>query len=379
MSCAASELGGKVEREIVCARAWGQIVTWEEQSMYLRNSWYVVAWANELSDKPLAITVLDEPLVVFRDGQGLAAVLEDRCAHRHLPLSMGCAKGGGIQCGYHGMVFDRDGICTHVPSQSAVPPRARVRSYPTSERYGWIWAWMGEPAVADEELIPDFSMLTSPDFRAVGQTNYVLANYQLLTDNLMELSHVGYVHQSTIGNPEMTAKGYLTTRRTERGVEVLRLVPDVPSPPTYIKTGVLPLGKNIDRWQVIDFVAPCFVMIHVGGKEAGKGGLDGNYADGLNIWVMNAMTPETLTTTHYFWASVRAHDLDNPLVDQLFLSQVGEAFIEDKHVIEAQQRVFNQRPDSWNVALRADAGSIESRRVLQTMIEKEQARPIITA
>ena len=347
--------------------------------MFLRNSWYVVAWTHELGDKPLAITVLDEPLVIFRDGEGCAAVLEDRCAHRHLPLSMGCAKDGGIQCGYHGMVYDREGTCIHVPSQTAIPPRARVRSYPAAERYGWIWAWMGNPAAANDELIPDFSKLASPGFRAVGQTNYVLANYQLLTDNLMELSHVGYVHQSTIGNPEMTAKGRLTSRRTERGVEVLRLVPDVPPPPTYIKSGVLPEGKNIDRWQVIDFVAPCFVMIHVGGKAAGTGALDGDYAGGLNIWVMNAMTPETATTTHYFWASVRAHDLGSPATDQLFLSQVAEAFIEDKHVIEAQQRVFDRRPDNWDVALRADAGSIESRRVLQALIEREQAGPIIAA
>ena len=344
--------------------------------MYLRNSWYVVAWARELAEKPIGIRVLDEPIVVFRDGEGQPAVLEDRCPHRHLPLSMGCPAAGGIRCGYHGMVFDRNGKCISVPSQSAIPPRAQVRSYPALERHDWIWAWMGDPEAADADLVPDFSMLTSPRYRAVGKTNHVLASYRLVIDNLMDLSHVGYVHQSTIGNPEMTANGRLTSQRTATGVEVLRLVPDVPPPPTYIKTGVLPAGKNIDRWQVIKFVAPCYVMIHVGGKEAGKGALEGDFADGLNLWIMNAMTPETANTSHYFWASVRAHDLDCATADTLFFNQVSEAFNEDKIVVEAQQRVLDTRPDSWDIALRSDAGTIETRRVLQGLIELERGATI---
>jgi vanillate O-demethylase monooxygenase subunit len=339
--------------------------------MFLKNSWYVVAWVRDVQDKPVAITVLDQSLVVFRDEAGQIGILENRCPHRHVPLSMGCVAGGGIQCGYHGMVFSRDGQCLDAPSHGSVPPRARVRSYPAVERYGWVWAWMGDPELADAARIPDFSKLDSPGFRAVGKTNHVLANYKMVTDNLMDLSHVGYVHQSTIGTPEFTEKGKLTSRRTEQGVRVHRLVPDVPSPPTYQKTGVLPDGKTIDRWQVIDFVAPCFVMIHVGGKEAGTGALDGDYEGGLNMWVMNAMTPETEQSTHYFWASVRAHALDNEQADALFLNQVATAFDEDKVMLEAQQKILNGRPDTWDLALRSDAGAIESRRVLAALIEAE--------
>ena len=341
--------------------------------MYLRNSWYVVAWSRDLIEKPLAITVMDEPLVVFRDPEGRAAVLADRCPHRHLPLSMGCATRGGIQCGYHGIVFDRDGACLEVPSQPGIPPRARVRAYPSEERYGWIWAWMGEAAAANSDLIPDFAEMTAPDQRAVGRTSHVKANYRLVTDNLMDLSHVGYVHQSTIGNPEFTAKGKLTSRRSGAGVHVLRLVDDVPPPPTYVLTGMLPAGKNIDRWQRIAFAAPAFVRIHVGGKEAGTGALDGNYEGGLGWWVMNAMTPESDGSTHYFWAAVRDYALDDPAVDELYLNQVGAAFEEDKHVLEAQQRVLNSRPDTWDLALKSDTGSIEARRVLDAAIAAEQS------
>jgi vanillate O-demethylase monooxygenase subunit len=347
--------------------------------VFLRNSWYVVAWSRDLVEKPISVKVMDEHLVVFRDPAGRVAVLEDRCPHRHLPLSMGCASGGGIQCAYHGMEFDRDGTCVSVPSQSAIPPRAKIRAYPSEERYGWIWTWMGDAAAADPAAIPDFSELVAPDQRAVGRTNRVKANYQLVTDNLMDLSHVGYVHQSTIGNPQFTANGKLTSRRSDNGVHVLRLVDNVPPPPTYILTGVLPEGKNIDRWQRIDFSVPAFVRIHVGGKEAGKGALDGNYEGGLGWWVLNAMTPETESTTLYFWAAVRDYALDDPAVDELYLNQVGGAFEEDKVVLEAQQKVLDTRPDSWDLALRADAGSVEARRMVEQAIAAERASAAATA
>lgn len=341
--------------------------------MFLRNSWYVVAWTKDLDEKPVSIKALGEALVVFRTENGEVAVLEDRCPHRQLPLSRGTVSGNAIQCGYHGMMFDGSGTCVHVPSQSAIPPRARVRSYPAAERYGWVWAWMGDAAAADEDKIPDFSLMTREGYRTVGKTNHVRASYKLVTDNLMDLSHVGYVHQSTIGNPQFAEKGKLVSKRTENGVQVYRIVPDVPPPPTYIKSGVLPEGKNIDRWQVIDFVAPCFVMIHVGGAETGTGALEGKYEHGLNLWVMNAMTPETETTAHYFWGSVRCHAIDDPKADALFFEQVGAAFEEDKAVLEAQQEVIGERADDWSIALKADTGSIEARRVLDAAIKREQA------
>lgn len=340
--------------------------------MFLRNCWYVIGWSREIADKPIARTVLGDALVLFRGADGQVAALEDRCPHRHVPLSIGAVCGNAIRCGYHGMVFDTSGACIEVPSQAAIPPRARVRSYPVVERHGWSWAWMGEAALADADLIPDFSMNIDPKYRAVGKTNHVHASYQLLVDNLMDLSHVGFVHQTTIGNPNMAEKGTLTSRRTERGVQVLRIVADVPPPPTYIKSGRLPEGRNIDRWQAIDYVAPSSVMIHVGGAEAGTGALEGRYERGLNLWVMNAITPETETSSHYFWASVRNHALDSEEADALFFSQVSEAFDEDCAVLEAQQRVLTGRDDSWSLALKSDAGSIEARRMLDRFIAAEQ-------
>lgn len=341
--------------------------------MFLRHSWYVGAWSRDLTDRPLAVQMLGERLVLFRGKDGQVGALADRCPHRHLPLSMGHVVAGGLQCGYHGISFAADGRCIDVPSQPEIPPGIAVRAYPAAERHGWVWIWMGDPLAADPAIIPDFQQLADPAFAAVGKTNHVNANYKLVVDNLMDLSHVGYVHTSTIGNAAFTQKGGpLQMTRTEAGVRVVRLVPDVPPPPTYVKSGVLAEGENIDRWQIIDFVAPCFVKIHVGGAKAGTGALEGQYEHGLNLWVLNAMTPETETTCNYFWASVRCHAIGDSEADALFLGQISEAFEEDREVLEAQQRSITEHKDSWDHALRADAGSIQTRRLLDRLIEAEQ-------
>jgi phenylpropionate dioxygenase-like ring-hydroxylating dioxygenase large terminal subunit len=338
---------------------------------YLRNAWYVVGWSHDLVDRPIAITVMNEPMVVYRGTNGIHA-LEDRCPHRHLPLSMGEVEGDAIRCGYHGMAIGSDGACINVPGQAGIPPRACIRSYPATERYGWVWTWMGEPALADEALIPDFSKLVDPKYRAVGKTNRVHASYQLLIDNLMDLSHAAFVHKSTIGTPGPSDTSTLKSHRTEYGVNVLRTVPNVPVPPTYVRSGVIPAHAIIDRWQVIDYIAPAFVQIHVGGAVAGTGALEGRYEHGFNMWVMNAATPESEHVCHYFWASVRMHALEDEAVDALLLGDVAEAFEEDKRVLEAQQIAILRHGDSWANALRADTGSVESRRVLEQRINAEQ-------
>lgn len=342
--------------------------------MYLFNSWYVAAWSHELTDQLLARTLLEEPVVLHRTADGAVVAFADRCPHRHLPLSMGRKCGDNLQCGYHGLTFDRAGACIAAPSQGTVPGRAHLRPFPVQEKHGWIWLWMGDPDAADPGLIPDFHQLTDPNFAAVGKTNHVRAAYKLVTDNLLDLSHVGYVHTSTIGNAEMGGKSLLKVERGERTVRVVRTVEDVPPPPAYIKTGVLPAGRNIDRWQYITFMPPCFVHIHVGGAETGTGVLEGRVEHGLNLWVINAMTPETAETTHYFWASLRAYALDNHAVDALLMEQVSEAFDEDKNIIEAQQEVIRRQGDTWSVALKGDAGSIEARRLLDRLIAAEGER-----
>jgi phenylpropionate dioxygenase-like ring-hydroxylating dioxygenase large terminal subunit len=344
--------------------------------MYLREAWYVACWSRELGEAPLPVTILGEDLVIYRSAEGLAA-LENRCPHRNLPLHLGKVVGSVIRCGYHGMEIANNGHCVRVPSQKPVPPRARVRSYPIEDRYGWIWVWTGVPELADVRAIPDFSKLTDSRFAAVGKTNHVDASTQLMIDNLLDLSHVGFVHTSTIGNAQMGETGKIRVESTAAGVRVTRWVLDCAPPPSAVKTRRLPPGVNVDRWQIIDFVAPSFVMINVGNAETGTGAPEAKHdpARSISLWIMNAMTPKDERSCNYFWAAVRDYGLGDPQVDSLLFSQIAEAFDEDKHILEAQQRVINRRGDKFDVLLQADAGMVQARRYLEKAAARERMRP----
>jgi phenylpropionate dioxygenase-like ring-hydroxylating dioxygenase large terminal subunit len=143
--------------------------------------------------------------------------------------------------------------------QDRIPGKAFVKSYKVVEKYNWIWIWLGAPELAETTSIPDFHRMSDPASAATGATNHVGANYELINDNLLDLSHVGYVRGSTIGNTEMGENGRLKVERTEKGVRVTRWVLDCAPPPTYLKSGKFAAGERIDRWQIIDYEPPCFV------------------------------------------------------------------------------------------------------------------------
>ena len=136
--------------------------------MFVTNVWYVAAWDDEIGRQPLARRLLNEPVVLYRGSDGGPIALEDRCCHRHLPLHKGEIEGDNIQCGYHGLTFDRHGQCISIPGQTTVPPGAQVRSYPVVERDRWIWIWMGDPKRADTAPIPAFHWLTDPSWGSKG-------------------------------------------------------------------------------------------------------------------------------------------------------------------------------------------------------------------
>jgi phenylpropionate dioxygenase-like ring-hydroxylating dioxygenase large terminal subunit len=164
---------------------------------FLRNQWYTAATSAELGEKPVARTICNEPMVIFRGADGGVAALTDRCPHRKAPLSSGEVVGNDIRCGYHGIRFARDGACTHVPGSAVIGRSFRAKSYPVREIHGLVFVWLGE-AIPDDTLIPDFSENAKPDWTGVHGTLYVKGNYQLLIDNILDLTHVVFVHKTTL-------------------------------------------------------------------------------------------------------------------------------------------------------------------------------------
>jgi phenylpropionate dioxygenase-like ring-hydroxylating dioxygenase large terminal subunit len=145
--------------------------------VFLRNHWYVAASSDEIGRKPFGRILLGAPVVFYRTEAGKVVAFEDRCAHRHLPLSMGKLVGDALQCHYHGLRFGPDGRCVRIPGQDQIPQTARVKTYPVVERYKWLWIWMGDPAAADPAKIADFHWLDDSNWGAKASYLHVKANW----------------------------------------------------------------------------------------------------------------------------------------------------------------------------------------------------------
>ena len=350
--------------------------------MFLRNAWYVGAWDHEVpADKPFGRILLNDPVVFYRKRDGGIVALEDRCCHRHFPLHRGCIVGDLLECGYHGLQYEASGKCVRVPGQSVVPESARVRSYPVAERYHWIWVWMGDPALADPAKIPDFHWMDDPAWRAKGTLFHVASNYELVIENLLDLSHLTFVHRSTIGNYATAEQAKVDVTRTDEDVTVSRWMIDTPPPPTYVKAGGF--KGNVDRWQFIRFTPPCFVRLDVGALDTGKGApqfkseafaAEGRLPGGIEMRNLNAITPETEKTCHYFWAQAHNFLIDRPEVTEMLFGQIKEAFQQDWEVFESQQKCIDLDPAAPRINVPADAGQIQSIRLLRSLIGKEAAR-----
>ena len=242
--------------------------------MYLRNAWYVAAWDSEIGREPLGRILLGEPVVFYRGIDGKPVGLADRCCHRGLPLSLGRVEGDRIRCGYHGLAFDANGACVEVPGQPRIPPGATVRTYPLVERWRLLWIWMGDPARADASSIPNWWFMNHPDWKLVPGNGAkplpTKCNYEMVVDNLMDLSHLTFVHTSTIGNDEILRFPVRTEREADR-VRMTRLMPDVAPPPFYKMAGNF--KGNVDRWQIVEGILPCAVDVDVGCTEVGVGAM----------------------------------------------------------------------------------------------------------
>lgn len=341
---------------------------------YVRNAWYIAAWSEELDDGVLARTIMDQPLVIFRDANGDAGALEDRCCHRGAPLTHGEVVEAGLQCGYHGLTFDRRGDCVAVPGQKNIPPQARVRCYPLVERNQILWIWMGDPSLADESLIVDYPYHDQPDKWPHRKAMFqIKANYMLMIDNLMDLTHLGYVHRRTIGgNPGHHVAAEMETRQTESGAYFIRWMMNHEPPPTYKKGGRFE-GK-VDRWQEFEYVGPSIVLQWSGALEAGAGAKESRDKEGFHLRLLHGATPETRTTFHYFWSTANGYRQDDPAATQEMYDEIYPTFIEDKEIMEAQQERVNLDPDRDLVEIHADGALALARLSLDRMIAADGRR-----
>jgi vanillate O-demethylase monooxygenase subunit len=337
--------------------------------MFLKNAWYVAAWDAEVTRQLQPVTILNERIVLYRTLAGEPVALEDACVHRKLPLSMGRLRDDEVECGYHGMVYGADGRCTHIPGCKRVPGIARVRSYPALSRYGLVWIWMGEPARADPEAVFPVEHWDDPTWgRNAGSSMVVHCNYLFITDNLLDPSHVAWVHRGSFGN-EACEEEPVGATESAGGVVAARWMRDVEVAPFY--ASLVHFTGRCDRLQHYEVRYPSHAIIRAVFVPAGAGAtLGARHPDAMLMDSYNFMTPIDENRTRYYWFQLRNFSPQDAALSQAMDEAVRAAFAEDRVVLEAVDEGFRNQV-TRNIDLAIDRPPLLFRKRLGEMIAGE--------
>ena len=312
---------------------------------FLKNTWYVAAWDEEL--KPgvmLHRVLLNESIVMFRDSKGAVHALRDRCPHRFAPLHLGKFDGDTVQCGYHGLKFNGAGECVHNP-HGPIPRAARAHAYPSAEKHSLIWVWMGDTAKADDSLIPDFSF-QDPEKSFVGKEYlHVRSGYLLEIDNILDLSHTEFMHATTLGSSGISKGSYECKQDGLRIWSNRLTAAEIMNDELCDAMGV-PRGVPVDRWINVRWDAPANMAIFAGAVASGRPRSEGRDTPGAHCF-----TPESDTTTHYWFSLCFPRSLGEHGA-QMAREQIkyvkAPFLLEDLPMLEMQQQNIGDT-DFWSL------------------------------
>ncbi|GAA6142855.1 aromatic ring-hydroxylating dioxygenase subunit alpha [Hydrogenophaga sp. 5NK40-0174] len=340
---------------------------------YLTNCWYAAALSREVQGEDmLARQLLDTSVLLYRKADGEPVALHDRCPHRFVPLSKGKRDGDDVVCAYHALRFDCTGQCTHNPhGKQVIPAAAKVRSFPLLEKWGFIWIWMGnEPA--DASKLPDFGELDNGPASGIGHTYMPMkANFELIIDNVMDLSHVDHVHGEIISTRGQLTPQIPPVKEENKTVNVRWEWAQ--TPPMGIFAPFMQKPEESARHFVsVTWYAPATIQLTIGATQDDSAGLTLDQTVGQ--YDLHTCTPANANETHYWFATRRNHNVDDEGFNQFKIDAMHNAFVdEDGPIIEAVQREMNTSDFfSLNpVLITSDAAPVRVRRLLKQMIEKE--------
>jgi len=339
-----------------------------------KNIWYVAATPNEIDEKPLGRTICGERIAFYRGVDNKVAAVQDFCPHRGAPLSLGFVSEGKLVCGYHGLEMGCNGKTIAMPGQR-VGGFPAIKAYAVEERYGFIWVWPGDTALADAALIPHQEWYDHPEWAYGGGLYHIHCDYRLMVDNLMDLTHETYVHSTSIGQKEIDETPCKTTVDGDM-VTTARYMNGITPPPFWkaaLRSHGLPDDVTVDRWQICRFTPPSHVIIEVGVAMEGQGGYDAPNDKKVYSKVIDFITPETETSIHYFWGMARKFNPKDKALTATIREGQGKIFGEDLEMLERQQRNLIDYPEKKLLMLNIDAGGVQSRKIIDRLIAAEQA------
>jgi phenylpropionate dioxygenase-like ring-hydroxylating dioxygenase large terminal subunit len=334
-------------------RAMASSTSDPDKGQFIRNQWYAAMLSRDVGRAPKQAWVLDTPIVLFRKQSNELVALRDVCPHRHAPLSLGKLIGDEIQCHYHGFQFDSTGRCTKIPSEKVIPSAIRAQPIPTAEALGFVWVWAGDTTRADPALIFKFPWFAEPGFVSYHVGLVVEAPLQLLIDNLMDLTHVHFVH-SILGAENLVHESE-AMQTWESGGHVLyrrAMTQHKLGPDTYPEIGG-------------EFIPPSLVITRSVPKREGSDAIQ----PGPVVQALHCLTPRNARSTTYLalrcWnVLTAAHEI------AAIQHQTDVTLAEDKAMIEAQ----NQNRCSASAEeklIRSDQAAVMARRLYDRVLQAE--------
>ncbi|MFT8246859.1 Rieske 2Fe-2S domain-containing protein [Roseomonas sp. BN140053] len=335
---------------------------------FVFNCWYIAALGSEVGRDLRQRWLLGRDVLLFRRQDGTPAAIQNRCPHRSAPLSMGRLVGDTVVCGYHGFTFDASGTCIRVPSQERVPRNLRIQSYPAVERGPFIWVWMGDAERADPASIPAQDWLTDARFDHVEGYFHVGCNYLSLHENVLDLTHVPFLHgehNATLQFAEQPADVSVEGNT----VTVSRNEYDRAPPPHYAAS----IGRSdirVNRLSVSQFLSPAFhgaqTIVELREPSPGE-------RDRYLFKIIHAFTPESATSTHYFWSNARDSSVGDPEVSEIIRRRSTKVYSEDVEILEAAERIRQgeSRSDFREVSVMADGPAMQARRITARLVSAE--------
>jgi phenylpropionate dioxygenase-like ring-hydroxylating dioxygenase large terminal subunit len=338
--------------------------------MFPKNLWYCAGWDYELSqgrDALLSRRLAGEPVVLYRKPDGVVVAMEDSCPHRQAALHLGRKEGDALRCMYHGMKFAPDGQCIEIPGQRVIPERARVRVYPVVEKDNWMWVWMGDPARAALDKICFAIGPNNPDWNIKTGKLTVKANYRLEIANLMDLSHLTWIHSKTLGGTRAWVDQKVTRKPMQLGVDNQAWFRRVTAP-AFAQHLFAPEAL-FDLFVHYRVTLPCNFVIHL--QLFTPEGSGGQML--LDSYSSQAVTPVDDDTCEYYFSWGASRATDAPGLSDLLFETVAAAFREDRTVLEAQYRNVKEKPNGDKVNIAHDAGPEMLLRMLDHVLAEEAA------
>jgi len=381
---------------IRAARVAGRSMA-DRTTPFIFNEWYVAGFTNEFDRTLRKRKILGRNLVLFRTTGGQPIALDDRCAHRSYPLSASKLDGDTIVCGYHGLRYNAAGDCIEVPSQAKCPKGIGVARYPLVERGPLVWIWMGAANLADPARIPHQPWLEASDWERSQGYFALPANYVSLHENLMDLTHLSFLHAESFGTADYAAAPYKATvedeedgeraaaaahaadavgaasgarhtpQRLPRFVLNRRVIPTTLPPVWAEPTGIR--GNTAARIVSSEFVSPALHVVTAWFHDTAVP-LAGRPE--FTIRTAHIPTPESLTSTHYFIVHGRDFALGNPAVTQFMHEQLFHAFAEDVAGLSAVEQTLAEAGDEpYEMSVASDRASVAMRRYLKRRSDQE--------